>query len=229
MRESYRLLNSLLTEGMDIHAFRKTFEGPDFQRDCDIFAARIQADAEAREYARLKNLNDYKGKPIEFHEAIENALDFIYRRKYQKNLRKAEKMEGVDIVFQNDKCLITSPKSPEYARAAGGLLKGEKTCPWCIALNYPENLKHWEEYGVCKAFFLYSKEDGVLKDAWAMTLTEKDCWETVNKGAFAFSQLEDLKNSGRGGETMRYVRFMNFYLATEISGGMISDILREYL
>lgn len=109
--------------------------------------------------------------------AVQDAADDFAIEKEGKTLYRR--------VYENDHCLITMPKGPKGAAAAGSLCKvnGRPACPWCVALKYPENKKHWDGYYAEAVFFVYAKKGGVPVNAWCLLLTLADCTECLY-GAF---------------------------------------------
>lgn len=90
MKETYFLLeNLLLNEGMDIRAFEKLSDDVEFQKACQLFKSRIQADNDAKLKFKLNNLNDFKNSPKEFIRVVDSALEYIEKRRKQKNIRRA--------------------------------------------------------------------------------------------------------------------------------------------
>lgn len=134
-----------------------------------------------------------------FVKAVDDANDYINKRTREKRIRKARNNNGVNVLFEDDDCIIVSPESERSARAAGSLIEKENMCPWCIALSYPENAEHWKRYKTFVSLFLYKKTAGKAVDGWCMILTISDCHTTLS-GKLTFSQLEDEKNAGNDGD-----------------------------
>lgn len=200
IREVYRLISrNILKEGMDIHAFKKQSDEPAFRKACDTFADRIKGDNDARKKFGLTDLDKFKGDLDGFIKAVDDANDYIGKRTREKRIRKARNNNGVNVLFEDDDCIIVSPESERSARAAGSLIEKEDMCPWCIALSYPENAEHWKRYKTFVSLFFFKKTAGKAVDGWCMILTVSDCHASLS-GKLSFSQLEDEKNAGNDGD-----------------------------
>ena len=188
-------LLSLLDESIDIHGLAKLHKGnQEFEQAVKDYRASLQG----RKKALLKpfgldDLDKFKENPEEFVKMVEYAMNFFKEQKEQNALYKK--------LYEDDRCLITMPKGPKGAAAAGSLCKidGEVRCPWCVCVKYPENEKWWEKYDAATLAFVYAKEDGVVTDAYCMVLSARDALSVIVKGTLAYSQVEGLENKGFGG------------------------------
>lgn len=186
---------TLLDESIDIHGLARLHKGdPGFERAVKDYRSTLQG--RKRELLKpfgLDNLDKFKENPKGFVKMVGYAVDSFKEKREQKALYKK--------VYENDRCLITMPKGPKGAAAAGSLFKvnGKAVCPWCVALKYPENEKFWERYMVETVFFVYAKEGGSVSDAWCVLLTPMDCRRVLG-GSLSVSHIEDTANDGRGGD-----------------------------
>lgn len=140
----------------------------------------------------MDDLDKFKENPDGFVKMVSYAIDSFKDKKEQSALYKR--------VYEDDRCLITMPKGPKGAAAAGSLLKkdGVAVCPWCVAIKYPENKQWWTKYKARAVFFVYSKRKGVVSNAWCMVLNAGNCTETLRDTLHA-AQVEDIQNKGNGG------------------------------
>lgn len=200
MRRGMKLIEvarilSLLDESIDIHGLARLHQGdPGFERAVKDYRFTLQG--RKRELLApfgLDDLDKFKENPEGFVKMVGYAVDSFKEKREQKALYKK--------VYENDRCLITMPKGPKGAAAAGSLFKvnGKAVCPWCVALKYPENEKFWERYMVETVFFVYAKEGGSVSDAWCVLLTPMDC-RCVLGDSLSVSHIEDTANDGRGGD-----------------------------
>lgn len=190
---------SLLDESIDIHGLAKLHNGdPGFERAVKDYRASLQG--RKRELLKpfgLDDLDKFKENPEGFVKMVDYAVDSFKEKREQKGLYKK--------VYEDDRCLITMPKGPKGAAAAGSLCKadGKAICPWCVALKYPENEKFWERYMAETVFFVYAKEGGSVSGAWCVLLTPMDCRRVLG-GSLSVSRIEDTANDGRSAD--EYVR-----------------------
>lgn len=148
---------SRLDESIDIHGLARLHKGnPEFDRAVKDYRATLQGrKKDMLAPFGLDDLDKFKENPDAFVKMVDYAVDSFKEKKEQKALYKK--------IYEDDKCLITMPKGPEGAAAAGSLCKvdGEPVCPRCICVKYPENKKWWEQYGA--VFFIYAKAGGRLR------------------------------------------------------------------
>lgn len=185
---------SRLVESIDIHGLARLHKGnPEFELAVKKYKASLQGrKKDLLKPFGLDDLDKFKENPEGFMKMVGYAVDSFREKKEQKALYST--------AYENDRCLITMPKGPEGAAAAGSLCKvdGEPSCPWCVCVAYPENKKWWRRYKAAALFFVYTKRDGVIVDAACILLTEENIRD-INSGVFACSQVETLENTGNGG------------------------------
>lgn len=208
-----RFLNTL-DESIDIHGLQKRFKENPKAKQVEIEGAvktyRSTLQARKKEVLApygLDDLDKFKDDPLGFARAVQDAVyDFAVEKEGKSLYRR---------VYEDERCLITMPKGSRGAAAAGSLCKvnGRPACPWCVAVRYPDNRKHWAEYDAETLFFVYAKEGGVPVNAWCMLLTLADCRECLY-GAFSVSDIEDLANSGDGDDE-------------EVKKGRLEDIAEQ--
>lgn len=154
--------------GIDIRQFEKLSEDEAFQQSCNDFKSRVKGDDDAREYADLLNLNEYRDttKHTEFIKKVNSAIDFISNRKLNRALRKAKRADGVTLVYENEKCFIVTPDGPANSHRAAYL--DNATANWCIAVKDKEKAKrYWELYDANSVFYVFLK-DGT--ESWALVV-----------------------------------------------------------
>ena len=200
--EITRLL-SRLDEAIDIHGLYnryKNMPGIDLE-SVDGAVKDYRANIQGRKKELLKpfgldDLDKFKDNPTGFVKMVGYAMDSFKEKKEQSALYKR--------VYEDDHCLITMPKGPEGAAAAGSFLKkdGAVVCPWCIAVKYPDNEKWWRHYNADAVFFVYSKgvkNRGAINNAWCVVMTAEDCDECL-QGRLSYSQIESQENKGVSGK-----------------------------
>lgn len=121
---------------------------PAFDEAYGFFMTTLNGDSDAREKCGLKDLNPFKEDPEGFIKAVEEAKNYIARRQNTRQTRKASNRKGVNIVYEDERCLITATDDVRKSKEAGNLCKinGRTRCPWCISLKYPANAHHWARY-----------------------------------------------------------------------------------
>ena len=181
---------SLLDESIDIHGLARIHKGnPEFEQAVKDYRATLQGrKKELLKPFGLDDLDKFKEKPEDFVEMVGYAVDSFKEKKEQKALYKK--------IYEDDRCLITMPRGPKGAAAAGSLCKkgGEAVCPWCVATKFPDNMRWWDKYEAEAVFFFYAKKGGAPVNAWCMVLTVEDCMNVLG-GDLSFSQMESLKNA----------------------------------
>ena len=134
---------------IDIHGLQKRYESipgldiPPIMESVKEFRASLQGrKKELLKPFGLDNLDKFKDNPTGFVDAVDSALEAFAKKKSRASLYKK--------VYEDERSLITMPKTPKGAVAAGSFLKKEGTavCPWCVAVKYPDNEKWWKEYNV---------------------------------------------------------------------------------
>ena len=217
---------SRLDEGIDIHGLYNRYKNmPGIDRESVEGAIKdYRSNLQSRKKELLSpygldNLDNFKESPDGFVAAVRDAMNAFTIEREAKALYST--------VYEDDHCLITMPKGPKGAAAAGSLCKvdGKPRCPWCVAVKYPDNKVHWDEYGVEALFFVYAKENGVSVNAWCLALGLEDCLETLY-GNLSFSNIEDLGNYGNGDDDGE----QEFYLQEiQEQTGLDTDRLRVLL
>lgn len=151
--------------GIAIREFEKLSDDRTFRASCERFKSRLNGEDAAREYAGLSNLNGFKDETHhdDFVKRVDDALDFIRRRRLNKALRKAKNVEGVNLVYEDEVCFIVSPDGPESSHLAAYLDNG--TANWCIALPDAKTAgSHWKHYDTAGVFYIYLKGG----ESWAL-------------------------------------------------------------
>lgn len=184
---------SRVDESIDIHGLQKRFGG-NASANAAVKEYRAMIQGRKKELLKpfgLDDLDKFKDDPDGFVKAVNGARDFFAAERKSKALYTK--------VYENDSCIITMPRGPEGAAAAGSLYKkdGKAVCPWCVAVKYPENKKFWNQYEAKAVFFIYAKDNGVVSNAWCVLLTGECCLETL-KGNLEASHVEDVENLGEG-------------------------------
>lgn len=216
---------SQLNESIDIHGLAKLHQGnPEFDNAVKSYRSTLQGrKKELLKPFGLDDLDKFKSNPDEFVKMVGYAVDSFKEKKDQKALYVK--------VYEDEKCLITMPKGPKGAAAAGSFCKeGEKVrCPWCICVKYPENEKWWKRYGASAVFFVYAKKNGVGFDACCIVMSWKDGLNTL-KGRLSYSELEGIENRGLSGnpEAQRKV-LERLYSETGLSDSRLLKILHSAL
>ena len=139
---------SLLDESIDIHGLARLHKGdPEFDRAVKDYRASLQGrKKELLKPYGLDDLDKFKENPEGFIDAVGKASADFAAEKDAKALYNR--------IYEDEKCLITMPKGPKGAAAAGSLCKidGIPKCPWCVCLKYPENEKYWKNYRAAALF-----------------------------------------------------------------------------
>ena len=186
-------LLSLLDESIDIHGLAKLHKGnQEFEQAVKEYRSTLQGrKKELLKPFGLDDLDKFKKNPEGFVKMVGYAVDSFAEKKEQKALYKK--------LYEDDRCLVTVPKGPKGAAAAGSFCKvdGEPVCPWCVCIKYPDNEKWWKQYGAATLVFVYSKEDGAVSDACCILLSHRDALSILG-GTLAYSQVEGLENRGLG-------------------------------
>ena len=215
---------------IDIHGLQKRYENmgtldlPSITESIKTFRASIQG--RKKEFLKpfgLDDLDKFKDTPYAFVNAVDSALDSFAEKKEQATLYKK--------IYEDERCLITMPKGPEGAAAAGSLLKkdGDAVCPWCVALKYPDNEKMWLQYNVDVVFFVYAKENGIVSNAWCLVLTAEDCLHSL-ESKFSLSHIEDTKNNGNGNDSVILATHLgNLFKETGLNSETLCSIFRKTL
>lgn len=154
---------------------------------------------------------------------VDYAIDSFKEKKEQNSLYKR--------IYEDEKCLITMPKGPKGAAAAGSFCKdGEKVrCPWCICIKYPENERWWKRYKAEVVFFIYAKKNEVGFDACCIVMRAKDARNTLN-GRLSYSELEGIENKGLSGKPEEQRKVLeHLYSKTGLSDSRLLKILRPVL
>lgn len=140
----------------------------------------------------MDDLDKFKDDPDAFVKMVGHAVDSFEEKRKERALYKR--------VYRDERCIITMPKGPEGASAAGSLYKDEQGVvhrPWCVCIKYPENEKWWRRYNAETLFFIYAKDGGIVTNAWCVVLSLDDCMRCMD-GELAISQLEGVENRGLG-------------------------------
>ena len=106
---------SLLDESIDIHGLAKLHRGnPGFEQAVKDYRATLQGrKKELLKPFGLDDLDKFKENPEGFVKAVGDAVGSFKEKKEQAALYKK--------IYEDDRCLITMPKGPEGAAAAGSL------------------------------------------------------------------------------------------------------------
>lgn len=217
---------SQLNESIDIHGLSRLHQGnPDFDNAVKSYRSTLQGrKKDLLKPFGLDDLDKFKSNPDEFVKMVGYAVDSFKEKKEQSSLYKR--------IYEDEKCLITMPKGPKGAAAAGSFCKeGENVrCPWCICVKYPENEKWWRHYKASAVFFIYAKKNGVGFDACCIVMRAKDALTTIDDGYLSYSQLEGIENKGLSGnpEAQRKV-LEQLYSETGLSDSRLLKILRPVL
>lgn len=172
----------------------------------------------------MDDLDKFKEDPEGFVKMVDYAVDSFKEKKEQKALYKK--------IYEDGKCLVTMPKGPEGAAAAGSFCKvnGEVRCPWCVCVKYPENEKWWKQYEAAALAFIYSKENGVVTDACCVLLTASDALSIIEDGSLAYSQVEGLENIGLNDKPVEQRKVLKrLYRKTGLTDNRLVKILRPSL
>lgn len=181
---------------MDVFAFKKVSTEVPFLEACEVYADRLKTETEVKEKFGLADLDVFKENTTLFIEKVAEAVAFLTNRKKAKKAKSAWRKKGVSVLYEDERCIITSPDGPEYARDAGSLIDGENSCPWCVATKEPS--EHWKSYEAERILFAYRKENGVPVDAYCVVLGKLGCFllRRGKCGAQTVSAIEDLENKG---------------------------------
>lgn len=168
-------------------------------------------------------MDKFKDNPDAFVKMVGYAVDSFKEKKEQKALYKK--------VYEDDRCLITMPKGPEGAAAAGSFCKNgdDIVCPWCVCIKYPENEKWWEAYDTAALAFVYAKENGVVSDACCILLTARTAVSVI-KGTLAYSQVEGIENKGLNDKPEEQRKVLErLYGKTGLTDKRLAEILAPVL
>lgn len=210
---------------MDIFAFKKVSTEASFLEACEVYADRLKTESEVKEKFGLADLDAFKENTALFIEKVAEAVAFLSNRKKAKKAKGVWRKKGVSVLYDDERCIITSPDRLDYARDAGSLINGENSCPWCVATKEPASW--WERINVMRLVFVYRKENGVPVDAHCVVLSALSCFLLKKgvTGARFISNIEGLQNRGDGAnEKVKVARFEEMLSATGLREKDFSEL-----
>lgn len=162
-----------------------------------------------------------------FIEAVERATDFVAKRNRDKSSRKGKRKEGIDYLYEDERCFFVSPKSAKYSHEAAYLDGG--TANWCIA-SRDNAEEYWKQY--CAKLVVYAFYKGEPADSWAIVFTDENCVKILLNAVGdepEISQFETRRNNIGGNVRERLKAFDEFLTKVRMSDDMFYDIIREHL
>lgn len=213
--------------GIDIRHFELLSTEKEFLEACHNFKSFVKGDDDARSFTELENLNPYKGNHKAFIDKVGDALEYMKIRKRNRALRKSKKVDGVNLVYEDENCFIVSPDGPESSHKAAYLDHGKAN--WCIAVKDTAKCSEmWKSYKADVVFYIYEKGGEswvVILDAFSIYLLKNSL---VGDNDIPFAAFESRANANQVNIVGKRIDFKMMLKNISLSQEKFNDIILKY-